>query len=130
MIWLPTVENVLLLHQKLIDRSGGSAGVRDLGLIESALARAEAAFGGVEAHQGIIRKAAAVGCGLTQNHGFVDGNKRIGMAAMLLILRRNGVKLAYTQAELVTLGLEVAQGKADTEQVAAWIARHRTTAEE
>lgn len=48
---------------------------------------------------------------------------------MLLILRRNGVKLAYTQAELVTLGLEVAQGKADTEQVAAWIARHRTTAE-
>ena len=46
MIWLPTVENVLLLHQKLIDRSGGSAGVRDLGLIESALARAEAAFGG------------------------------------------------------------------------------------
>ena len=130
MIWLPTDENVLLLHQKLIDRSGGSAGVRDLGLIESALARAEAAFGGVEAHQGIIRKAAAVGCGLTQNHGFVDGNKRIGMAAMLLILRRNGVKLAYTQAELVTLGLEVAQGKADTEQVAAWIARHRTTAEE
>ena len=130
MIWLPTVENVLLLHQKLIDRSGGSAGVRDLGLIESALARAEAAFGGVEAHQGTIRKAAAVGCGLTQNHGFVDGNKRIGMAAMLLILRRNGVKLAYTQAELVTLGLEVAQGKADTEQVAAWIARHRTTAGE
>lgn len=130
MIWLPTVENVLLLHQKLIDRSGGSAGVRDLGLIESALARAEAAFGGVEAYQGTIRKAAAVGCGLTQNHGFVDGNKRIGMAAMLLILRRNGVKLAYTQAELVTLGLEVAQGKADTEQVAAWIARHRTTAEE
>ena len=130
MIWLPTVENVLLLHQKLIDRSGGSAGVRDLGLIESALARAESLFGGVEAHQGTIRKAAAVGCGLTQNHGFVDGNKRIGMAAMLLILRRNGVKLAYTQAELVTLGLEVAQGKADTEQVAAWIARHRTTAEE
>ena len=129
MIWLPTVENVLLLHQKLIDRSGGSAGVRDLGLIESALARAEAAFGGVEAHQGTFRKAAAVGCGLTQNHGFVDGNKRIGMAALLLILRRNGVKLAYTQAELVTLGLEVAQGKADTEQVAAWIARHRTTAE-
>ena len=66
MIWLPTVENVLLLHQKLIDRSGGSAGVRDLGLIESALARAEAAFGGVEAHQGTIRKAAAVGCGLTR----------------------------------------------------------------
>ena len=71
-----------------------------------------------------------MGYTLISNHAFVDGNKRIGMAAMLLILRRNGVKLAYTQAELVTLGLEVAQGKADTEQVAAWIARHRTTAEE
>ena len=75
------------------------------------------------------QKAARLCFGLVKNHPFVDGNKRIGMAAMLLILRRNGVKLAYTQAELVTLGLEVAQGKADTEQVAAWIARHRTTAE-
>ena len=110
MIWLPTVENVLLLHEKLLQCSGGSAGVRDLGLIESAIARAHAAY------PGIVAKAAAVGCGLTQNLGFVDGNKRIGMAAMLLILRRNGVLLAYTQEELVALGLAVAQGKADIPQ--------------
>ena len=125
MIWLPTTENVLLLHEKLVEASGGSAGVRDLGLIESAINRANSAFGGVEAHGGIIAKAAAVGCGLTQNHGFVDGNKRIGMAVMLLILRRNGVLLAYTQDELVTLGLEVAQGNADVEDVQKWIEAHK-----
>ena len=125
MIWLPTVENVLLLHEKLLQCSGGSAGVRDLGLIESAIARAQAAFGGIEAHPGIVAKAAAVGCGLTQNHGFIDGNKRIGMAAMLLILRRNGVLLAYTQEELVAIGLAVAQGKADIPQTTEWIEAHR-----
>lgn len=125
MIWLPTLGNVLLLHEKLVEASGGSAGVRDLGLIESAINRATMAFGGVEAHKGIIAKAAAVGCGLTQNHGFVDGNKRIGMAVMLLILRRNGVQLAYTQAELVALGLEVAQGNADVEAVQKWIETHK-----
>lgn len=124
MIWLPTIENVLLLHQKMIDATGGAPGVRDLSLIESALSRAEAAFGGVEAHPGIFAKAAAVGCGLTQNHGFVDGNKRIGMATMLLILRRNGVCLSYTQEELIALGLSVAQGLADVQQLAAWIEAH------
>lgn len=125
MIWLPATEHVLLLHEKLVEASGGSAGVRDLGLIESAIARASAAFGGVEAHKGIIAKASAVGCGLTQNHGFVAGNKRIGMAVMLLILRRNGVELEYTQAELIALGLEVAQGNADVEHVERWIEQHK-----
>lgn len=125
MIWLPTTENVLLLHRKLVEASGGSAGVRDIGLIESALNRAKSAFAGVEAHPGIVAKAAAVGCGLTQNHGFIDGNKRIGMAVMLLILRRNGVALAYTQDELVALGLAVAQGTADVEHVENWIETHK-----
>jgi len=125
MIWLPTTENVVLLHQKLIEASGGSAGVRDIGLIESAVNRAKAAFSGVEAHPGIVAKAAAVGCGLTQNHGFVDGNKRIGMAVLLLILRRNGVHLSYTQDELVALGLAVAQGDADLEKVQNWIEQHK-----
>jgi len=124
MIWLPTIEHVLLLHQKMIERSGGSAGVRDLGLIESALARGQASFGEVEFYPAIEQKAAAIGCGLAQNHGFIDGNKRIGMATMLLILRRNGVKLAYTQEELITLGLAVAQGMASVEETTAWIQAH------
>lgn len=125
MMWLPALDHVLLLHKKLIEQTGGADGVRDLGLIESALQRAYAAFGGVEAHPGVIGKAAAVGCGLTQNHGFIDGNKRIGMASMLLILRRNGIALSYTQDELVQLGLSVAQGKTDVPQVREWIENHQ-----
>lgn len=126
MIWLPTVEHILLLHRKLIACSGGSSGVRDMGLIESAIARDQAAFGEVELYSSIEQKSAAIGCGLTQNHGFVDGNKRIGMAAMLLILRRNGVHISYTQQELIELGLAVAQGVLDVEETTAWIQRHTT----
>lgn len=126
MIWLPTVEHILLLHRKMIACSGGSSGVRDMGLIESAIARGQAAFGEVELYSSIEQKSAAIGCGLTQNHGFVDGNKRIGMAAMLLILRRNGVHISYTQQELIELGLAVAQGVLDVEETTAWIQRHTT----
>lgn len=124
MIWLPTIDHILLLHQKMIACSGGSAGVRDIGLIESALARGQAAFGDIELYPAIGQKAAAIGCGLTKNHGFVDGNKRIGMASILLILRRNGVQLAYTQEELIALGLAVAQGLFDVEETLSWIQKH------
>lgn len=124
MIWLPTMEHVLLLHQKMTACSGGSSGVREAGLIESALARAQAGFGGVEIYSDAAGKAAAIACGLTKNHGLVDGNKRIGMAVLLLILRRNGIRLVYTQEELVALGLGVAQGTMDVAHVRAWIDKH------
>lgn len=78
----------------------------------------------MEAHPTIIDKAAAVGCGLMQNHGFVDGNKSIGVTALLLILRRNGVEIAYTQEELVQVGLDVAQGLQEVPQVVEWIKLH------
>ena len=60
-----------------------------------------------------------------QNHGFVDGNKRIGVAALLLILRKNGVNLAYTQEELIRLGLDMATNRIDVREVALWIKDHR-----
>ncbi len=120
-MWLPSVRHILLLHQKLVEASGGSVGLRDIGLVESALARAQASFGMVEAHPGVIRKAAAVGCGLVQNHGFVDGNKRIGMAVMLLILKRNAVSIVCSQQDVISLGLNVAQKKMDVDEVSAWI---------
>ena len=124
MIWIPTLEQIMLLHTKLVARTGGSDGVRDAGLIESALMRANASFGGVEAYPGIVDKAAAVCCGLIGNHGFVDGNKRIGVAVMLLILRKNGVALQYTQLELIRLGLDAAQGLLDVPDVVQWICQH------
>ena len=124
MSWLPTLQQLILLHEKTVARTGGAQGVRDAGLIESALMRASAEFGGVEAYPTTAQKAAAVCCGLIGNHGFVDGNKRIGVMAMLLILRQNGVTLNYTQPELIRLGLEAAQGLLDVEDVAAWIESH------
>lgn len=123
-LWFPEVKDVLLIHQRIAAYTGGSTGVREIGLIESALARAHASFGGVDAYPDLIGKAAAVGCGLTQNHGFIDGNKRIGVMTMLLMLRRNGVRLAYTQEELVTLSLSLAQGLLDAAQTEAWVRAH------
>ena len=123
-VWLPSLEQVIIIHERLILHTGGSAGIRDIGLIDSALARASAAYGGVEAYPGLIAKAAAIACGLTQNHGFIDGNKRIGVTTMLLTIQRNGVRLQYTQDELICLGLQLAQGRADVSQVEAWIRAH------
>ena len=124
MIWLPTLSQLILLHEKVIARSGGAAGMRDAGLIESALMRASASFGDYEAYTTVAEKAAAVCCGLIGNHGFVDGNKRIGVMAMLLILKKNGIALGYTQPELVRLGLDAAQGSVSVAEVAAWIESH------
>lgn len=123
-IWLPSTEQVLVIHDRLIRLTGGSAGVRDIRLIESAIARANAAFGGVEAHTGLLAKAAAICCGLTKNHGFIDGNKRIGVTTMLMILRRNAVQLSYVQEELIQLDLAIAQGTMDVPQVEEWLHTH------
>ena len=120
-----TIEEVLVLHEIMIQRTGGSAGVRDLGLIESALARGEAAFGGVEAYPDQIGKAAAIGSGLVQNHGFIDGNKRVGIAVLLLLLQDEGIKLQYSQEELSDLGFHIAADHWSVEQVIAWIHEHK-----
>jgi len=125
MIWLPTVEQVLRLHSKMIARTGGSDGVRDLGLIESAIMRASARYGDFEIYPTAAQKAASVCCGLVGNHGFVDGNKRIGVAVMLLILQKNGVLLQYTQQELIRFGLDLAQGLLSVDECVQWIETHR-----
>lgn len=124
MIWLPTMEQTLRLHHKLIERTGGLHGVRDAGLIESAIMRANASFGGYESYASLEEKAAVICCGLIKNHGFLDGNKRIGIAAMLLIVAQNGTRMQYAQAELVSLGLSVAKGEKDVQPVVEWIADH------
>ena len=123
-VWLPELSDVVRFHTMVSEATGGTDGVREAGLIDSALARASAAFAGVEAYPDVIGKAAAAGCGLVQNHGFIDGNKRIGVMTMLLMLRRNGVRLAYTQEELVTLSLSLAQGLLDAAQTEAWVRAH------
>lgn len=113
------------LRSKVVARSGRSDGVRDIGLIESAIMRASAGYGDYEVYPTAIQKAAAVCCGLVGNHGFVDGNKRIGVAAMLLILQKNYVTLRFTQYELIQLGLNLAQGLVSVEDCIQWIEQHK-----
>ena len=102
--------------------------MRSLPLIESAVQRFHASYAGHEAYPTIDEKAAAVACGLIQNHGFVDGNKRIGVAVMRLILLQNGISIRYTQTELVSLAIAVATGKADIVNVVTWIQERKTAA--
>ena len=124
MIWLPSIDQVIEMHSILIRRTGGSDGIRDLGLIESALARASAGYGEFERYPSVEAKAAAIAHGLGSNHGFIDGNKRVGVAVMLLILRKNDIQLSYTQQELIRLGLDIATDCVNPDDIIAWIEAH------
>lgn len=115
---------VLLLHEQLVAEIGGSAGVRDEGLLESALSAPFQGFGGVDAYPSIQQKAARLGYGLVKNHPFVDGNKRIGAHAMLVFLALNGIELEYTQRELADIILQVAAGRADYDALFHWLIFH------
>lgn len=98
------VSDIIVLHQKVVNKTGGSHGIRDIGLIESAVNRAYATFGGNDLYETVEAKIAATTYGLVSNHGFIDGNKRIGVAAMLLLLRLNGYELWYSQHGLKRTG--------------------------
>ena len=119
-----SVEEILLLQRKLIERTGGSQGVRDQGLVASAVNRASATFDGCDLYGTVEHKIAATIYGLVNNHGFIDGNKRIGIAVMLLLARLNGIQLRYRQNELVELGLGIADGRIDESGIIEWINIH------
>ena len=118
------MEMILLLHRQLIDRFGGTDGVRDMGLLESALAAPFATFGGTYLYHTLQQMAAQLGYGIIKNHPFSDGNKRTGAHAMLVFLAVNGIELRYTQQELIDTILAVAAGDMSSEQLAAWIVNH------
>lgn len=120
-----TVSEILRLHQKLLDATGGLSGTRDLGLLESAVYSANQVFGEEEAYPTDEQRAARLAYAITQNHPFVDGNKRIGMLVMLMTLRLNHVQIQYTQAELIQLGLSVADNSYRYEDILAWINNHK-----
>ncbi len=121
---LLTVDEIIDLHSKLVAKTGGSDGLRDRGLLESAVYSAMGGFGDEEAYPTIEEKAARLMYALVNNHAFVDGNKRIGVLVMLTTLRLNSVELKFTQTELIELGLQTASGKADYEQVLKFIKSH------
>ena len=102
---------VTALHSALIREFGGIDGIRDEGLLESALAAPFQTFGGEPVYPSLQAKAAQLGFGLIRNHPFVDGNKRIGAHIMLLFLSLNGIELTYTQEELSDMVMDVAASK-------------------
>lgn len=118
-------DKVLLLHQLIAEETGGSIGVRDEGLLESALEAAFSSFGGQEFYPTKEEKGARLGYTLISNHAFVDGNKRIGVYIMLTFLEVNGIRLECSDEDLVHIGLSVADGRMGYEQLLAWVREHR-----
>lgn len=114
-----TVEQVLRLHARLLERFGGAAGVRDLGALEGALGRPFAEFEGVPAFPEVHDKAAALFHGLVTGHAFVDGNKRVGLAATLVWLEVNGYRLALDAEQRYATTILIADGTLSTEALAA-----------
>ena len=121
-----TKEQVLRLHEMLASETGGSAGVRDEGLLESALESAYAGFGDTEFYPSVTEKGARLGYSLISDHAFIDGNKRIGMLTMLVFLELNGVTLQCTDEDVIRAGLDTAAGSMDYDALLRWVSDRRT----
>lgn len=119
-----TLEQVLIIHTDQIERYGGSHGLRDLGLLESAVFRPQSSFGGEELYPTILDKAAALTHSLLLNHSFVDGNKRTAVASLLVFLKLNKVKLVCSGEELIAFAMWVENKKPSLEEIAGWIEKH------
>ena len=118
-------DKVLLLHRLIAEETGGSVGVRDEALLESALENVFSGFAGQEFYPTKEEKGARLGYALISNHAFVDGNKRIGMYVMLTFLEVNGIRLYCTNDEVVEVGLAVAGGTMGYEALLDWVRTHR-----
>lgn len=123
MIWL-SEHQVLFLHSELVKATGGSDGLRDNNLLQSALLSPMQTYSSVELFPSLIDKAVRLACGLTQNHPFIDGNKRIGAHAMLVTLKLNGISLSYTQQELSSVFWKLASGEISYEELKVWVRSH------
>lgn len=124
MIHYPSREQILQLHARLLASSGGSSGIRDAGLIESALAQPQQTFGGEDLYPTLPEKAAALACSLLRNHPFVDGNKRVGYAAGRLLLLLNGWDLVASLDEREHVFLSLAAGTLGQEAFREWFIGH------
>lgn len=118
-------EQVIFLHSQLISETGGSDGLRDEDMLESALSAPFQVFDDMEVYPSVQQKAARLCYGLVKNHAFVDGNKRIGAHVMLVFLSLNKIELEYTQKELADIILKVASGEISFEKLLEWIIEHQ-----
>lgn len=120
-----TKRQVFMLHTALVRETGGTDGIRDEGLLDSALNAPFQSFGDTDAFPSLQQKAARLGYGLISNHAFLDGNKRIGAHVMLVFLLLNGIELEYTQEELSGMILQAASGALEFEDMVTWIIEHQ-----
>jgi death-on-curing protein len=118
---LISLEGLVWMHTVAVEEFGGSNGIRDRGLLESALARPLASFGGKNLYDTPFKRAAALAESLVLNHGFVDGNKRTAMYAMAAWLEREGYVIEAARGELRDLALAIASHELSMEQIAAWL---------
>ena len=123
MIWT-SVEQIIMIHSKIIAKTGGLDGIRDMSGLESAFAAPMQTFDGIELFKTDLEKIARLGYGLAANHAFVDGNKRIGLYVMLSFLEMNGIRIQCTDAELVHVGLSIADGKMGYDELYRWVLEH------
>lgn len=114
-----------MLHSQLIKQTGGTPGVRDFNLLESAIEAPFQAFAGEELYPTIQSKGTRLGYGLIKNHCMLDGNKRIGTHAMLVFFALNGIELRYTQKELYEMVLAVANGSLEYDAMLRWVLNHQ-----
>ena len=120
-----TEQKVLSLHKLIAEKTGGDPGIRDMGLLSSALESPYATFDGVELYPTVEEKAARLGFTLISNHAFVDGNKRIGIFALLVFLEVNGCGIHPTNDEVARITLAVAAGEAGYSDLLAFIRENK-----
>ena len=118
-------EQIVNLHSSLISKTGGTDGIRDENLLDSALKSPFQTFEGNELYPDILDKASQLCYSLVQNHPFTDGNKRIGVHLTLLFLKLNNVNVEYSQSERIDFGLSIASGKMNKDQIKIWLLNHR-----
>ena len=117
-------QQILFIHHRLIESTGGSHGVRDLGALQAAAARPRGSFGGTDLYKEMHVKAAALMESLIRNHPFIDGNKRTAIASAGLFLQRNGLHLHATQESLYDFTMRMATGEADLHEAGQWLLQH------
>jgi len=118
------IEQVLIIHTDQIERYGGSHGLRDLGLLESAVFRSQATFGKEDLYPSIFGKAAALFQSLVLNHPFIDGNKRTATASTLVFLEMNGYSVKVGQKVLVKFVLQIEKETLEIEQIYSWLKKN------
>jgi death-on-curing protein len=122
--WFLNIDHTMRLHRSLIEAYGGSEGVRDVGLLHSALAMPQASFGGEFLHRDLFEMAAAYLYHIVQNHPFIDGNKRVGAAAAIIFLSMNDMELMVEEDALVDLVLQVACGTVGKPEITIFLRTH------